>query len=123
MTAPGERVVLVVDDDADHGFMLQALLEADGFEVLVATSCARGRALLRERKIDVLLTDLSLGDGSALDVIKGLDPARRPRVSIVISGFDAPADVDRTRAAGFDAHFGKPASLDRLRRTIADALR
>lgn len=115
-------LVLVVDDDADHGYMLEALLEADGFSVLIALSRAEARTILESRLVDVLVSDLSLGDGTALDLVKDLGP-HRPRVAIVLSGFDSVDDVERTMRAGFDAHLAKPTPLDVLREVIAVGLR
>lgn len=117
-------LVLVVDDDADHGFMLEALLESDGFGVLTATSREQARTLLEGgRVVDVLVADLALGDGTALELLNGLATDRRPRVAIVLSGFDSIDDVERTLHAGFDAHLAKPTPLDVLREVIAEGLR
>ncbi|CAN5868909.1 hypothetical protein BH11MYX4_BH11MYX4_09270 [soil metagenome] len=114
-------VVLVVDDDDDHAFTLAALLELEGFVALMASSRAEARAILASRPVDVLLADLSLGDGTALDLMREL--GSRPRVAIVLSGFDGAGDVERTLAAGFDAHLTKPVHLPLLRDTIASGLR
>ena len=115
---------LVVDDDVDHGFMLEALLESDGFDVLTATSCEQARTLLEGgRVVDVLIADLALGDGTALDLLNGLATDRRPRVAIVLSGFDSVDDIERTLQAGFDAHLAKPTPLEVLRAAIAEGLR
>jgi DNA-binding response OmpR family regulator len=116
-------VVLVVDDDRDHLLMLEAVLDAAGYDVTTASSCAEGRAILESRAIDALVSDLSLGDGDALDLIKGLSAAQRPRVALVLSGFDATEDVDRTLQAGFDAHLVKPTAIDQLRDLLAEGLR
>ncbi len=117
-------LVLVVDDDADHGFMLEALLESDGFDVVTATSREQAQTILGGgRFVDVLVADLALGDGTALDLMKGLPAARRPRVAIVLSGFDSVDDVERTLRAGYDAHLAKPTPLDVLREVIAVGLR
>jgi DNA-binding response OmpR family regulator len=115
-------VVLVVDDDCDHLLMLEALLDAVGYAVITATSCAEGRSLLMEREIDALVADFSLGDGTASELLRDLGD-RRPRVALVLSGFDASEDVTRTLAAGFDAHLVKPTSIDVLRATLAEGLR
>ena len=114
-------VILVVDDDADHGFMLETILDAEGYEVRVATSRVRAREMLEAAGIDALVTDFALGDGNALELLKDLG-SRRPRFAIVISGFDAPGDVERSKRAGFDAHLGKPVPIDLLRKTIAAGL-
>jgi len=115
-------LVLVVDDDTDHLLMLEALLEAAGYSVITATSCAEGRALLMDRDVDALVADFSLGDGTASDLLRDLGD-RRPRVALVLSGFDANEDVERTLEAGFDAHLVKPTSIDVLRDLLAEGLR
>ena len=115
-------LVLVVDDDCDHLLMLEALLDSAGYTVITATSCAEGRSLLMQREFDALVADFSLGDGTASDLLRGLGD-RRPRVALVLSGFDASEDVTRTLAAGFDAHLVKPTSIDVLRETLAEGLR
>ncbi len=115
-------LVLVVDDDCDHLLMLEALLDAAGYTVITATSCAEGRAVLREHDVDALVADYSLGDGTASDLMRDLGD-RRPRVALVLSGFDAHEDVERTLDAGFDAHLVKPTSIDVLRCALAAGLR
>lgn len=115
-------VVLVVDDDRDHLLMLEAVLESVGYAVVTAASCAEARALLEARPFDALLADLSLGDGTALDLLAGLADEHRPRVALVLSGFDATEDVDRSLHAGFDAHLVKPTAIDQLRDALEQGL-
>ncbi len=85
-------------------------------------ACAEGRALLQERQVDALVADFSLGDGTASELMRELGD-RRPRVALVLSGFDASEDIDRTLEAGFDAHLVKPTSIDLLRELLAEGLR
>ena len=119
---PALSRVLVVDDDDDHLLMLAVLLEASGYEVLTAASCATGRAILAVESVDALIADYSLGDGTAIDLVRELGE-RRPRVSLVLSGFDGDDDIEKSLAAGFDAHLVKPTAIDLLRETLAQALR
>ena len=122
MGIEGAALVLVVDDDSDHLLMLEALLEDAGYTVITATSCAEGRALLKERDVDALVADYSLGDGTASELLRDLGD-RRPRVALVLSGFDASEDIARTLDAGFDAHLVKPTSIDLLREMLTEGLR
>lgn len=115
-------VVLVVDDDEDHLMMLEASFDAAGYEVLTAASFADASKKLMESHVDALVADLTLGDGSALDLLPPLGD-RRPRVAIVLSGFDRPEDFERARAAGFDAHLVKPTPFDRLTSIIDEGLK
>lgn len=114
--------VLVVDDDVDHCLMLEVALESLGYEVTVAHSCRNAVALLRDADLDALVCDLTLGDGTALDILRAAGP-RRPRVSVVLSGFDSEEDRERSIAAGFDAHLVKPSSIDDIARILSDGLR
>jgi DNA-binding response OmpR family regulator len=120
--AGARSLVLVVDDDRDHLLMLETLLDAVGYDVMTAASCAAGRALLQEHAIDALIADYSLGDGTAFDLIKDIG-AHRPRVALVLSGFDSSDDIERTLQAGYDAHLVKPTAIELLREALADGLR
>ena len=118
---PNSATVLVVDDDVDHCMMLEVGLQSLGYHVLQAHSVKDAVALLKKEDVDALLCDLTLGDGTALDVVHGLGE-RRPRVSIVLSGFDAEEDRERSIAAGFDEHLVKPTSMDVLGEVISRGL-
>jgi diguanylate cyclase len=74
--------VLAVDDEPAVLAILKAQLGAD-FEVITATNAERARAILAERSVDVVLSDLTLPDESGLDL---LDWVRRtvPRTARVL---------------------------------------
>ncbi len=112
---------MVVDDDEDNALVLEAALELAGYKVTVARSVHDAREALAEKEVDVLVTDYSLGDGDAVELLKLLG-ARRPRVAVLVTGYGSPEDRDRSRAAGFDAHLLKPVAFDDLERTIRDKL-
>ena len=113
--------VLVLDDDEDNVAVLEAALVARGFDVRTAASSAEARALLSELTVDALVTDLSLGDGNALDLVLELG-ARRPKISILVTGYGSPADHARSRAAGFDAHLVKPIAMEQLEAALRRGL-
>jgi CheY-like chemotaxis protein len=118
MTNP---TVMVVDDDEDNVFVFEASLVAAGFDVTVARSVGEARAALAKTDVDALVTDYSLGDGDAVELVTSLG-ARRPRVAVLVTGYSGPEDRDRSRAAGFDAHLVKPVAPKELERTLRAAL-
>lgn len=115
-------IVLVVDDDEDNAAVLQMSLEGNGFHVKVASSVAEARAELTSSSFDALVTDLSLGDGSALELLASLTKETRPRVAILVTGYGADEDRARSAAAGFDAHLVKPVEIGALERTLREGL-
>ena len=74
--------VLAVDDDPAVLAILAAQLAAD-FEVVTACSAGQARAILAQRSVDIVVSDLSLPDESGLDL---LDWVRRtvPRTARVL---------------------------------------
>jgi CheY-like chemotaxis protein len=113
--------VLVVDDDDANLRVMEIVLCSFGFDVCVAASCAEARRFLDAFTIDVLVSDLSLGDGNALTLLAALGP-RRPRVAVVVTGHTGPEHRARSYAAGFDAHLTKPLVLDELERVVLRGL-
>jgi len=105
--------LLVVDDDEDSCLMLEVALEDRGFSVRSARSCREAIDALQHERFDAMICDLTLGDGTAHDVLSA-PGVRRPRVAVVLSGFDGDDDRDRSRAAGYDAHLVKPTRIDVL---------
>ena len=114
------RSVLIVDDDDDNLLVLAAALELD-FDVRTARSCREARAALEAATFDALVTDFSLGDGNALDLVASLGD-RRPSVSVLVTGYGSAEDQARSHAAGFHAHLVKPITIPELERTLHCAL-
>ena len=112
--------VVVVDDDEDNVAVLELGLQSVGFEVKTARSLREARLLLEAGHADALVTDYSLGDGTAVELLASLG-TKRPRLAILVTGHSSPEHVAESRAAGFDAHLVKPVDLRQLERTLRGA--
>ncbi|WP_438006758.1 response regulator [Sorangium sp. So ce321] len=113
-------LVLVLDDDDDTSTLLGMALRRRGFRVVVARSCEEGRARLADNPIDALVTDVSLPDGSGIELVASL--AAKPRATIVVSGFGGDDDREKSRMAGAHAHLVKPVDVARLVSTLNEVL-
>ena len=102
--------VLVVDDDEDARELLQLALERKGYRVTLASSVASARAALSSAPFDALVTDIELDDGSGL-VLRNIAPVS---IACTLTGHASPADAERAREAGFEAHLVKPVDLEAL---------
>ena len=115
--APVVRVLLV-DDHEDTNRSLTLLLGRRGYKVQAATSLASAEVLCGLEAFDVLVCDMNLPDGSGLELL-GRIASKPPRLgAIILSGYNTDEDIDRSLAAGYKAHLGKPVELDKLDATI-----
>lgn len=105
-------VILYVEDNALIRESFAGLLATDGRRVVSVADGAGARAALREQKVDLLLTDVSLPDGSGLDVAREALRQNPALPVIVCSGHDV---SDVARSLGPTAHpLMKPFDLDEV---------
>jgi two-component system NtrC family response regulator len=62
--------VLVVDDEKNYLWMLDEFLRGEGFDVVTCEKGSDALAVLREARIDVLLTDLRMAEMDGLTVLQ-----------------------------------------------------
>jgi CheY-like chemotaxis protein len=101
--APADRVVLVVDGDADFDSRALRSAHEHGFKVLIALSAEAGLALAREHKPDAILLGLQLsgGDGGmVLDHLKRHSDTRHIPVH-TMSDSDRRQEMLKAGAVGF----------------------
>lgn len=115
--------ILVIEDNVDGADMLRTLLELEGHEVQVAYDGPTGLALAGESPPDIILCDVGLPgmDGYAVAQAVRADERLRHAYVVALSGYALPDDLKHAADAGFDTHLAKPASVERLRKVLAEA--
>ena len=112
--------ILLVDDHDDTRDAMKDWFERDDHKVFDAPDKKTGLALGRKHKFDVLICDLQLTDGDGCELMRALR-AEKSVVGIVVSGHCAPADLARSKAAGFLSHLVKPIPPDEIDAALAAA--
>jgi len=115
--AAGPADILLVEDHEDTARVMQRILAAAGYVVAHAPRLADARNLAKDRKFDLVISDLGLPDGTGLELMRELHQAYGLR-GIALSGYGTEEDVAASKAAGFAEHLTKPIDWDRLRDAI-----
>jgi CheY-like chemotaxis protein len=116
--------ILLADDEADTLEALNYLLVLEGATVRTAESGRETLGLASEERPDVILCDLEMPDIEGYDVAARLrsEPRTADVRLIALSGHGADADLERTKAAGFDAHLLKPVEPETMVTVIREVL-
>lgn len=113
---PGQRRVLVIEDNRDSADSLRLLLQLSGYEVRVAYDGLAGVSAAREWRPDVVLCDIGLPrlDGFGVAATLRNDPRGCDLRLIAVTGYGREEERRRALDAGFDDHLVKPADPQRL---------
>jgi DNA-binding NarL/FixJ family response regulator len=83
------RILVVEDHELVRDALAGLLAEAPGMAVVgVASTLEDGKRLIEQHGPDVVLADLSLGDGSALDLVRWVQRSQLTARIVVITGFN-----------------------------------
>jgi len=105
--------LLLVEDDTRFAEVLAAALRRRGLEVTVATGVAAAQALLGEGFTHALI-DLSLPDGSGLELVTALAQGSPPARVVVMTGYASIATAVEAIKLGAVHYLSKPADADEL---------
>ena len=118
--------LLVVDDEEAARYGIRRALEAFGHEIDEAESAETARALMRERKFDLLLLDVNLPGISGLEFLKETQTesesskAEAPLVIIITAHGSERLAVGAVKSGAYD-YISKPFELDDLRLVVKNA--
>jgi len=120
---PGKKPnLLIVDDEKNTRDALRRALE-DGFEVFTAPNLASVKTLLAAEPMDVVLTDLRLGQESGLAVLQVCRQQNPAPICIVMTAYGSvESAVEAMRQGAYD-YVTKPLDLDRVEILLRRAVR
>jgi CheY-like chemotaxis protein len=112
-------VIVVADRDAEIREAVAGFMSARGYEVEPAADAETAMAVLRSRKVDVLISDLMLRDRDGVDLLTRVRATTPTTRCIAIASNASARDRDAALKLGAVRVLGKPLSLLEL----ADAVR
>jgi two-component system response regulator RegA len=110
---PGDRLLLIVEDDVTFSRTLRRSFERRGYEVLVAGSLEETQALLRDRTPQFAVVDLKLASGaSGLACVQALHAHDPEMLIVVLTGFASIATAVEAIKLGACHYLAKPSNTD-----------
>src|SRR4051794_2098277 len=113
--------VLVVEDNETERRALMQILKADGFLVYGAENADKAMGYADE-SIDVVLSDLHMGDVSGIDLLQLWKKQHPETQFILVTGERAPANIVEAMKNGAYDYVTKPINLEELSLLIRRAI-
>jgi len=110
--------VLVVDDEQDACELTAFVLGAAGAQVDTVNSAKGALRRLDAERFDVVVSDISMPEMDGYAFARELSTRPHKQPTLALTSLTSKADRRRALAAGFDAHLGKSADTETLRRAV-----
>jgi len=117
-----DRRVLVVDDEPDIRELLELTLLKMGLGVTAVGTLAEAKQYLESGRFDLCLTDMRLGDGGGLDLVRHISSLAIDLPVAVITAYGSAENAVAALKAGAFDYVPKPVGLEQLRALVKSAL-
>ncbi len=109
MTANKERLILIVDDNADDRKIFVRYLQQAGFITKEASSVLEGMAILLNEKVDCALVDYRMPSSSGIEMVKKIRANYKLKYIpvIILTGLEEEKYVLEGLEAGANDYVGK----------------
>jgi CheY-like chemotaxis protein len=121
MAETRERVIFVVDDNADHRRGFRVLLESGGYSVVECKSGKEALTALAKKNFDLMTLDLSMPDVDGFEVLRVVRSKHPELKVVVVSGFLQGSMNQAAKALGAVVTLDKNVAADSLL-TVVDGL-
>ena len=114
--------ILVVDDEKIVCDMARIILQNEGYEVDTFTDSVLALAAIRNKRYDLVVTDLKMENVSGMDILREVNQLYPDTKVIMLTAYatlDATIEAIRERIYDF---FPKPVKIEELKRSVQKAL-
>ena len=114
--------ILVVDDDFHVRMMLEAILESEGYSVVLAQSGPEALAMMKEEQPSLVLLDYMMPGMNGLDVLRVIKKTHGQTKVIIVTGHgNEKLSIEMLRSGAAD-YIQKPFAMDQLLSSIKRVL-
>ncbi len=117
-----KHIVIVEDQKLFVSGMLELIKKLDGVEVVAVTDNHEGlEKILAAQKIDILLLDLNLVGKTGFEILKSIRKDYPDLYIAILTMYDSPNVVEKTKKLGANAFLTKNTSTDELQEVFLSA--
>ena len=109
--------ILVVENHQDTLDAMKMFLDLRGHTTETAGTMKAALDAAMENTFDLVITDIGLPDGDGWELMRQLRE-RGPVRAVAMSGYGWKEDLEKSRAAGFEAHLLKPLKITELENVL-----
>jgi two-component system, NtrC family, response regulator HydG len=106
--------VLIVDDNPSMASALFDILVLEGFETHMVSSGSQALQVLRERPVDVLLTDVIMPEMDGVELYRRTRQAYPQLITVLMTAYAADELIQQGMAEGIKTVLTKPIDIDFL---------
>ncbi len=114
--------ILVVDDEPNIIEVLEIVLQDEGMEVLKSDSGREALALLKEKNVDVVISDIRMPDFSGVELLREAKQLSPETIFIMITAFASTETAIEALQHGAYDYITKPFRMEELRDIVYRAL-
>lgn len=116
VTQPAAATVLVVDDDEMNREIMEAFLQIDHYQVLIASTGQRALELTALHRPNLILLDVNMPDMSGYDICKAIrnNEATRAIPIIIVTGYSSKEDREAALGSGANEFISRPFDAENL---------
>jgi two-component system cell cycle response regulator DivK len=116
-----DKTILYIEDNFDNQLLIKRVLEAEGYDVLVANNGEEGISIATNDHPDLILIDINLPDIDGYEVTRRLrkTPSLTDTPILAVTANVMKGDREKTLAAGCNSYIRKPIDVDTLPSQVA----
>src|SRR5437762_9527283 len=118
-----QATILIVDDEPSIRTTMAAVLEREGYSVFTAANVGSALREIGQRKFDVLISDLNVGEpGDGFTVVSAMRRTQPECVNYILTGYPAFESALEAIRSQVDDYLVKPADINMLVESIRSKL-
>ena len=114
--------VLVIDDDAMGREVIREMLEASGYEVVIAATATEALVLFSDEEIRLVVSDIVMPDLSGLELLEAMRLHRPTLPIVLVTGANTHDNLTEALMRGADGLVAKPFTQIQLQEAVGKAL-